>query len=142
MSDFASRARLLHDCLLALTLQVREIRGLLLVDRNGLALVSTLHSRGLEESLAAFAGGVLGAMDRAQGDFQMGPLHLLHLAGRDRQVLLTPVSREAVLVGVVEASANGSDTAMRMLALAREILETVRTPSADAPGATESLKAD
>jgi len=28
-------------------------------------------------------------MERAQIDFDMGPLYLLHLAGRDRQIFLT-----------------------------------------------------
>ena len=44
-----ARARLLQDRLLSLVTRVLEIRGLMLVDRDGLPLVSTLGSRSLEE---------------------------------------------------------------------------------------------
>ena len=53
---FTTKARALEECLVSLVERVREIRGLLLVDQNGLPLVSTLRSPALEESLGAFAG--------------------------------------------------------------------------------------
>ena len=123
MKLFASRARLLGERLQELAQRVREIRALMLVDRDGLTLVSTLHARALEESLAAFAGAAFAHLERAAADFEMGPIHLLHVAGRDRQLFLTPVTREVVLLGVAEAGANASSVGLHLLAAAREILE-------------------
>ncbi len=123
MKLFASRARLLAERLQVVTSRVREIHALMLVDRDGLTLVSTLHARGLEDGLAAFAGAALAQMDRASSDFEMGPVHLLHLAGRDRQLFLTPVTREVGLVAVVEAGADAASVSLYLLAVAREILE-------------------
>lgn len=131
MTMFASRARLLQDRLLSLATRVREIRGLMLVDRNGLTLVSTVGSRGLEEGLAAFTGAVLTQMDRAQEEFQMGPLYLMHLAGRDRQVFVTPLTADVALMAVVEAGASAPTVTLHLLAITREILELLHTTSVE-----------
>jgi predicted regulator of Ras-like GTPase activity (Roadblock/LC7/MglB family) len=117
-----SQARLLEDRLLSLVTRVREIRGLVLLDADGLVLVSTLGSRSLEESLAAFAAGATTQMRRAQRDFEMGPLYLLHLAGRDRQLFMTPLTQQVSLVAVVEAGAAASSVALHLLGLCCEIL--------------------
>lgn len=135
MKVFASRGRLLAERLQTLAVTVREIRALMLVDRDGLTLVSTLHARGLEDGLAAFAGAALTQMDRASADFDMGPLHLLHLAGRDRQVFLTPVTREVVLLAVTDAGAGAATVSLHIVAMAREILELAYN-SSEAEGAT------
>ncbi|HRC84538.1 MAG TPA: roadblock/LC7 domain-containing protein [Thermoanaerobaculia bacterium] len=128
MSSFSSRARELREALFDLSTRVREIRGLMLVDQNGLVLVSTFHSAGLEEGLAALAGAFLVQMERAQGEFQMGPLYFLHLAGRDRQLLLVPVNRETALVAAVEAGAPAATIAVHLLAIARQILDLALEP--------------
>jgi predicted regulator of Ras-like GTPase activity (Roadblock/LC7/MglB family) len=119
---FASQARLLQDCLISLTTRVRDIRGLLLVDKNGLPLVSTLGSRNLEEALAAFAAGIMTQLARAEKDFEMGPSRFLHIQGRDRQILLVPVTNEAALAAIVEASATPSTIALHLLGMCTEIL--------------------
>lgn len=106
-------------------MRVREIRGLMLVDRNGLALVSTLNSRSLEEALAAFTGSVLTQMDRAKADFEMGPLYVMHLAGRDRQVFVTPLATNFALVAVADAGASAPTVTLHLLAITREILELI-----------------
>jgi predicted regulator of Ras-like GTPase activity (Roadblock/LC7/MglB family) len=131
---FASHARRLEEHLLALATRVAEIRGLMLVDRNGLTLVSTLGSRSLEEALAAFTGSVLTQMDRAKEYFQMGPLYVMHLAGRDRQVLVTPLATDFALVAVVDAGANAPTVTLHMLAVTREILELVHSSSESEEG--------
>lgn len=117
-------------------MRVREIRGLMLVDRNGLTLVSTLGSRSLEEALAAFTGSVLTQMDRAKADFQMGPMYVLHLAGRDRQVFVTPLAADFALVAVVDAGAAAPTVTLHMLAITRDILETIHD-SREAKGGEE-----
>ena len=117
-----ARARLLHDRLMSLVTRVVEIRGLVLVDRNGLPLVSTLGSRNLEEGLAAFAAVATEQMERAQTDFQMGPLYLMHLAGRDRQVFVTPLTPEVTLVAIVDAGATAATVNLHLLGMCREIL--------------------
>jgi len=122
---FESQARLLHDQLLSLAYQLPEVRGLMLVDRNGLTLVSTLGSSSLEETLAAFTGSVLTQMDRAKAEFQMGPLYLMHLAGRDRQVFVTPLTSDVALAAVADAGASASTVTLHLLAITREILELV-----------------
>jgi predicted regulator of Ras-like GTPase activity (Roadblock/LC7/MglB family) len=130
LSIFSSRARELRDQLLETTLRIPQFRGLLLADSSGLPLVSTLHSRPLEEALAAFAGVFLNQMERAQQEFEMGPLHQLHIAGRNRQVLVVPVERGIVMAALVDSGFNQGDATMQMLALAREILETLQQPPA------------
>lgn len=117
-----ARARLLHDRLMSLVTRVVEIRGLVLVDRNGLPLVSTLGSRNLEEGLAAFAAVATDQMERAQTDFQMGPLYLMHLAGRDRQIFVTPLTPEVTLVAIVDAGATAATVNLHLLGMCREIL--------------------
>jgi predicted regulator of Ras-like GTPase activity (Roadblock/LC7/MglB family) len=117
-----ARARLLQDRLFTLVTRVIEIRGLILIDRDGLPLVSTLGSRGLEEALAAFGAAAAAQMDRAQKDFEMGPLYLLHLAGRDRQVFLTPLTAEFTLLAIAEAGATSSTVTLHLLGMCREIL--------------------
>jgi predicted regulator of Ras-like GTPase activity (Roadblock/LC7/MglB family) len=117
-----ARARLLHDRLMSLVTRVVEIRGLVLVDRNGLPLVSTLGSRNLEEGLAAFAAVATEQMERAQTDFQMGPLYLMHLAGRDRQIFVTPLTPEVTLVAIVDAGATAATVNLHLLGMCREIL--------------------
>lgn len=117
-----ARARLLHDRLMSLVTRVVEIRGLVLVDRDGLPLVSTLGSRNLEEGLAAFAAVATEQMERAQTDFQMGPLYLMHLAGRDRQIFVTPLTPEVTLVAIVDAGATAATVNLHLLGMCREIL--------------------
>ena len=117
-----ARARLLQDRLMSLVTRVVEIRGLVLVDRNGLPLVSTLGSRNLEEGLAAFAAVATEQMERAQTDFQMGPLYLMHLAGRDRQIFVTPLTPEVTLVAIVDAGATAATVNLHLLGMCREIL--------------------
>lgn len=129
-----ARARLLHDRLLSLTTRVLEIRGLVLVDRAGLPLVSTLGSSGLEESLAAWGAVVVDQMDRAQDDFQMGPLYLLHLAGRDRQLFVTPLTPDVTLLAIVEAGATAATVQLHLLGMCREILAVLQSADPEDTG--------
>ena len=121
-----ARARLLQDRLLSLVTRVLEIRGLMLVDRDGLPLVSTLGSRSLEEALAAFGAAAAAQMERAQTDFEMGPLYLLHLAGRDRQLFLTPLTRHFSLVAIADAGATSATVTLHLLGVCREILAVLQ----------------
>jgi predicted regulator of Ras-like GTPase activity (Roadblock/LC7/MglB family) len=117
-----ARARLLYDRLMSLTTRVEEIRGLVLIDPSGLPLVSTLHSPSLEEALGAFGAAAGSQMAKAQEYFEMGPLYQLHLAGRDRQVFVTPLTPEVSLVAIVSAGATASTVTLHLLGLCREIL--------------------
>lgn len=117
-----SRAHELKELLLSLTVRVREIRGLSLVDRDGLPLVSTLGVGALEEALTAFGGAMVLQMERAQRDFQMGPLYLAHIVGRDRQIFVAPVTDDATLVAIVDAHATPSTITMHLLGLGRQVL--------------------
>jgi len=130
MKSFASQGHRLQDRLSELTLRVREIRALMLVDRDGLVLVSTLHSHNLEESLAAAAASLHAQMKRAHDDFQMGPLRYLHIAGRDRQILVIPVDRDVALIAIADPTAHATGLVIHLLATAREILEEVHTDPA------------
>jgi predicted regulator of Ras-like GTPase activity (Roadblock/LC7/MglB family) len=126
---FAQRARQLHEVLMAVLVRVRDIRGLVLVDPDGLVLVSTLDSRALEESLGAFAAAVLPALHRARQDFEMGPLQLGHVAARDRQIFITPVTEEIALLAVADSGATSATIALHLLSLTREILGVVTRPA-------------
>jgi predicted regulator of Ras-like GTPase activity (Roadblock/LC7/MglB family) len=121
-TTLALDARQLQELLQAVVLRVRDIRGIVLVDRDGLPLVSTLQARSFEESLAAFTGAAEALLSRARQDFKMGPLHVLRLAGRDRQVLVVPVARGFLLLAVVEAAATPAVVESHLLALARSVL--------------------
>jgi len=127
-----AKARLLHDRLLSLSTRVVEIRGLLLIDRNGLPLVSTLHSPSLEESMAAFGAGAIDQMERAQEFFDMGPMYLLHLAGRDRQLFATPLTPEVTLIAIVDSGATASTVHLHLLGMCREILAVLQSGDGDA----------
>ena len=128
-----SSAELLKDSLLSLTVRVREIRALSLVDRNGLPLVSTLGTGELEESLAAFGGSITTQLDRAQRDFQMGPLYQAHIVGRDRQIFVTPVDHDTALVAMVEAHSTAATITMHLLALSREVARHLASRSTPCP---------
>lgn len=119
---FSSKARQLEDCLLSLHTRVREIRGVELVDRAGLSLVSTLASGGFEEGLAAFAGMALSNAARAQSEFEMGPVYYIHIAARDRQIFVAPVTGDVAMAAVTDAGATPSTVALHLLATCREIL--------------------
>ncbi len=125
MSDLVLRANDLAERLQEVVLRVREIRAVLLIDPSGLPLVSTLRAREFEDSLAAFTGAAQGLLERARADFQMGPLHLLRLAGRDRQIFLVPLARSLSLLGVAEAGASATVVEIHLLALARSVLESL-----------------
>ena len=130
-----AQARLLHDRLMSLVTRVGEIRGLMLIDESGLPLVSTLHSQALEESLAAFGASASDQMERAQRDFDMGPLYLLHLAGRDRQLFVTPLTPEVTLLAIAEAGATAATITLHLLGMCREILAVLASgDEAEAPG--------
>ena len=122
-----ARARLLHDRLLSLTTRVTEIRGLVLIDPSGLPLVSTLHSHTLEDALGAWGAEASSQMVKAQEYFEMGPLYLLHLAGRDRQVFVTPLTPDVSLLAIAEAGATASTVTLHLLGLCREILAVLLT---------------
>ena len=135
MTPFASRARELGELVGELRARVRELRALMLVDGSGLPLVSTLGSGSLEDKLGAFGSAALLLMQRARDDFQMGPQHLLHVAGRDRQIFLAPVVGDIALMGIADAGASVSTLSIHLLALAREILEMLLTESSPEPEA-------
>ena len=123
----ASQAETLKDCLFSLTVRVREIRAISLVDADGLPMVSNLGSGALDEALAAFGGTVTRLLDRAQSEFHMGPMYQVYIAGRDRQLFGIPVTPDATLMAVVEAHATPATVTMHLLALAREILPHLLT---------------
>ena len=126
-----ARARLLHDRLMSLTTRVMELKGLVMIDPDGLPLVSTLHSPALEEALAAFGAAAVGQMARAQVDFNMGPLYLLHLAGRDRQLFVTPLTPEVSLLAIADAGATASTLTLHLLGACREILAVLQSDDVD-----------
>lgn len=129
-----ARARQLQDRLLSLVTRVHEIRGLMLVDRDGLPLVSTLGSPALEDTLAAFGAAAAAQMERAGLDFEMGPLYLLHLAGRDRQIFLTPLTAGFSLVAIVDAGATAATVNLHLLGMCRDILAVLQTEEREHAG--------
>jgi len=136
-----ARAQLLHERLTSLADRVMEIRGLVLIDPNGLPMVSTLHSQNLEEALGAFGAAAVGQMERAQADFEMGPLYLLHLAGRDRQLFVTPLTPEVALLAIAEAGATASTVTLHLLGLCREILAVLQSDNSDHAAAEDEATA-
>lgn len=122
MSWFAGRGRELQGALRAVVRRWRGIRCLVLVDEAGLLLASSLASRGVEERLAAFAAVARALMVRGQQDLVTGGVHLLHLAGSDRQVMVLPVDRETMLAAVVEADAAAEDVVRQLAFTARSLL--------------------
>ncbi len=118
----ASNARELRELLFSLTTRVREIRALSVVDHDGLPMESTLGASALDETLAAFGGAIAVQLERAQRDFEMGPLYLTHILARDRQLFVVPVDGERALVAMVDAHATPATITTHLLALARAIL--------------------
>lgn len=118
----SSKAAALRDLLFSLTTRVREIRAISLVDRQGLPLVSTLGSGNLEEALGAFAGAMATQVLRAQRDFDMGQMYMVHFLGRDRQLFVAPVHDDAAIAAIVEAHATPTTIAMHLMALTQAVL--------------------
>lgn len=122
MSILASQARAIGDVLLSSLARVRDIRALLLADRGGLPLVSTMPSGALEESLAAFCGLCVSSAKFARDELSMGTWQVCHLAGRDRQYFVVPVTGDAVLAAIVDAGADNATIDRHLLAIAVEIM--------------------
>ncbi len=122
MSRFAQRGRMLQEHLQSVVLRWHHLRGLLLVDATGLPLASTIHSRSLEESLAALASLGVGYLNRARDDLKTGHVHVLHLGAQDRQLFLVPVHEDNYLMAVAEADASPIDLERQLLATARDLL--------------------
>lgn len=123
-----NRASTLKDLLLSLTTRVREIRGLALIDGNGLPLVSTLKTGSLEERLAAFGGRMSHLLAAAREDFALGPVYLAQVTARDRQLFVAPLEGNVVLAAVADSTATPHTIAMHLLALARDLGPTVVDP--------------
>jgi len=111
-----------------MTSRVRRIKGLSLVDPNGLPLVSTMGPGSREESLAALGGAMTVQLERIQRDFEMGPLYYTHIEGRDLQLFITAVNANATLVALVENPATPATIKMHLLALARDIMPLIDQP--------------
>lgn len=131
MSRFAGRGLELQELLQAVVRRWRGIRSVVLVDGAGLPLASSLGSRALEERLAALAAGVADLMARGRTDLELGPVHHLHLAAQDRQLIFLPLDGEAMLAAVAEADANSADVCRQLAATARQMLAD--SPEPDAP---------
>ena len=112
----------LKDLLFSLTVRVREIRALSLVDQDGLTLESTLGAGALDESLSAFSGFWAAQLLRAQKDFQMGPLYLGHIMARDRQLFVVPVDDERILAALVDPGATPTTISLHLSAMAKSLL--------------------
>lgn len=125
MSILSSHARAIGDLLLATLTRVREMGALVLADRGGLPLVSTMPSGKLEECLAAFSGLATSAARFARDEMAMGSWQVLHLAGRDHQYFVLPVTGDAVLAAITDSDADTATIERHMLALAVEILTLV-----------------
>lgn len=122
MSILSSHAHSIEELLLTTLTRVRDLRALLLADRGGLPLVSTMPSGTLEECLAAFSGLATSAARFARDEMSMGTWQVLHLAGRDRQYYVLPVTGDAVLAAIADAGADTATMDRHLLALAVEIM--------------------
>lgn len=129
MSQVPSKAEVLKEALFSLSVRVQEIRALSLVDADGLPLISTLGSGSLDEALAAFGGGISRQLERAQADFQMGPMYQVHFVGRDRQLFVVPVNTQATLVAIADSNATPATVTMHLLALVRDVQPYLAEPS-------------
>lgn len=125
MKGLSSHARDLQSLLDHVLVRVRDLRAIQLVDRDGLPLVSTLGAGALDEALGAIAGGLLFQCDRARRECDTGPLHIVHLVARDRQIVLSPVTDEIVLIAIADAGATTTTLERHLFALSRDILSLV-----------------
>jgi predicted regulator of Ras-like GTPase activity (Roadblock/LC7/MglB family) len=133
MSWFAGRGVELQETLRAVVRRWRAIRCLVLVDAAGLPLAASMASRALEERLAALAAASRDLMVRAHGDVETGPLHWVHIAGADRQILVLPIDHETLLAAVVEADASIHDVGRQLAGTARAMLAGAWPPTPWAP---------
>ena len=122
MSRFAQRGLQLREQLEAVAVRWACLRGLLLVDAEGLPLASTFRSRSLEERVAALATLGIEFSRRARSDLDLGQIHLFHLAGLGRQLFLVPVEEDAHLIAVADPDASQIDVQRQLLATALNLL--------------------
>lgn len=131
MNGLSSHARELQELLDLVLVRIRDLRVVQLVDRDGLPLVSTLRTGALDEALAAIAGGLAVQCERAQRECDTGPLHVVHVIARDRQIVLCPVTDGLSLVAIADAGATSPTLERHLFALSREVLSLmIRQPEA------------
>ena len=122
MSRFAQRGLVLREQLEAVAVRWACLRGLLLVDGEGLPLASTFRSRALEERVAALATLGIDLSRRARSDLDLGQVQVLHLAGLGRQLFIVPLEEHAHLVAVADPDASQMDLQRQLLATALSLL--------------------
>lgn len=133
MKAFSTHARELQALLDHVLVRVSFLRAIQLVDRDGLPLVSTLGRTHLDEALGALAGALLFDGERARRECETGPLYVIHLVARDRQIALVPVNDDVALAAIADAGAPTATFERHLFALSRDILSLVLRQAESTP---------
>lgn len=125
MSVLASLARPISDILVDAVAHSRDVRCLLVADKSGLPLVSTLSTGAFEEGLAAYAGLILSSSKFADQELGLGGFHAQYVVGRKRHVYVSFLTSEEVLVAVTDATATPTNVLTLLSGLAVQIMNAV-----------------
>ena len=125
MSVLSSLARPIHELLLRRLVVAHDVKALMVADRNGLSLVSTLASGTLEDSLAAYAGLVMSGARFARDELKLDGFQYVHVMGQARQVFVASLTLEEVLVAITEVTATPTNVITMLMGTAVEVMNLV-----------------
>lgn len=122
MKQLATHARDFASLLAEAVARARAIHAIVLVDRDGLPMASTLGPGELEEGLGATTTDAVRWLRYATGLCSLGVTFRIHVVAQERQLFLIPVHGDVWLVALVEALASPETVTAHLQALARDIV--------------------
>jgi predicted regulator of Ras-like GTPase activity (Roadblock/LC7/MglB family) len=122
MRELATHARDFTTLLSDAVARARSIHAIVLVDRDGLPMASTLGPGELEDGLGATTTDAARWLRYATGLCSLGATFRIHVAAQERQLFLIPVHGDVWLVALCDAMVSQESATTHLLALAREIV--------------------
>lgn len=122
MREFATHAREFASLLAETVARAHAIHAIVLVDRDGLPMASTLSSGELEDGMGAVASDAARWLRYAAGLCSLGPTFRVHVVAQERQFFLVPVHGDVWLAALCDALVSPETVTAHLLALARDIV--------------------
>lgn len=122
MKELATHARDFVTMLAETIARARSIHAIVLVDRDGLPMASTLGPGDLEDGLGATSTDAARWLRYASDLCSLGPTSRIHIAAQQRQLFLVPVHGEVWLIALCDSLASPELVTVHLLTLARDIV--------------------
>lgn len=122
MRELATHARAFSSLLSETVARARAIQAIVLIDRDGLPMASTLKSGELEDGLGAISSDATRWLRYATGLCSLGATFRVHVVAQERQFFLIPVHDDVWLAALCDALVSPEAVTVHLLALARDIV--------------------